>query len=149
MVAYADRPGVMGTVGALLGEQQINIEAAQISQELDGQAAIMVLRVDRVPGSGPAGAHRRSGRGQGHPGDRRSLTVASRHRRPPGRKTARADTLTRAVTAQVERARTTACTPAQMFQHDRPATTQHGGHDGSPPRQRGREVNDEAGGHPR
>ena len=49
VVAYADRPGVMGTVGALLGEQQINIEAAQISQELDGRAAIMVLRVDRVP----------------------------------------------------------------------------------------------------
>jgi D-3-phosphoglycerate dehydrogenase len=49
VAAYADRPGVMGTVGALLGEQQINIEAAQISQELDGRASIMVLRVDRVP----------------------------------------------------------------------------------------------------
>jgi D-3-phosphoglycerate dehydrogenase len=47
--AYADRPGVMGTIGALLGEQQINIEAAQLSQELDGHAAIMVLRVDRIP----------------------------------------------------------------------------------------------------
>jgi len=49
VVAYADRPGVMGTVGALLGEQQINIEAAQISQELDGQASIMVLRIDQAP----------------------------------------------------------------------------------------------------
>jgi D-3-phosphoglycerate dehydrogenase len=49
VVAYADRPGVMGTVGALLGQEQINIEAAQISQELDGRASIMVLRVDRVP----------------------------------------------------------------------------------------------------
>ena len=49
VAAYADRPGVMGTVGALLGQQQINIEAAQISQELDGRASIMVLRVDRVP----------------------------------------------------------------------------------------------------
>jgi len=49
VAAYADRPGVMGTVGALLGEHRINIEAAQISQELDGRAAIMVLRVDRVP----------------------------------------------------------------------------------------------------
>jgi hypothetical protein len=39
----------MGTVGALLGQEQINIEAAQISQELDGRASIMVLRVDRVP----------------------------------------------------------------------------------------------------
>ncbi|MGS0686641.1 phosphoglycerate dehydrogenase [Nakamurella sp. GG22] len=49
VVAYADRPGVMGTVGALLGRDDINIEAAQISQELDGRASIMVLRVDRVP----------------------------------------------------------------------------------------------------
>ncbi|MET0866086.1 MAG: phosphoglycerate dehydrogenase [Nakamurella sp.] len=49
VAAYADRPGVMGSVGALLGQQQINIEAAQISQELDGRASIMVLRVDRVP----------------------------------------------------------------------------------------------------
>jgi D-3-phosphoglycerate dehydrogenase len=49
VVAYADRPGVMGTVGAVLGEQKINIEAAQISQELDGRASIMVLRVDQVP----------------------------------------------------------------------------------------------------
>jgi len=49
VVAYADRPGVMGTVGALLGQEQINIEAAQISQELDGRASIMVLRVDRIP----------------------------------------------------------------------------------------------------
>jgi len=47
--AYADRPGVMGTIGGLLGEQRINIEAAQLSQELDGHAAIMVLRVDRIP----------------------------------------------------------------------------------------------------
>jgi len=47
--AYADRPGVMGTIGALLGEQGTNIEAAQLSQELDGHAAIMVLRVDRLP----------------------------------------------------------------------------------------------------
>ncbi|HZM66182.1 MAG TPA: ACT domain-containing protein, partial [Nakamurella sp.] len=50
VVAYADRPGVMGTVGALLGRGEINIEAAQISQQLDGRAAIMVLRVDQLPG---------------------------------------------------------------------------------------------------
>jgi D-3-phosphoglycerate dehydrogenase len=49
VVAYADRPGVIGTVGALLGQQEINIEAAKISQELDGRASIMVLRIDRVP----------------------------------------------------------------------------------------------------
>ncbi len=49
LVAYADRPGVMGTVGALLGDARINILAAQISQEISGHASIMVLRVDRLP----------------------------------------------------------------------------------------------------
>ena len=44
---YPDRPGVMGTVGTLLGEAGVNIEAAQISQTRDGQDAIMLLRVDR------------------------------------------------------------------------------------------------------
>jgi D-3-phosphoglycerate dehydrogenase len=48
---YPDRPGVMGTVGMLLGEAGINIEAAQISQTTAGTDAIMILRVDRpVPG---------------------------------------------------------------------------------------------------
>ena len=49
LVAYADRPGVMGTVGALLGQAGVNILAAQISQEISGHASIMVLRVDRLP----------------------------------------------------------------------------------------------------
>ena len=44
---YADRPGVMGRVGSLLGEAAVNIEAAQISQTTDGADAIMLLRVDR------------------------------------------------------------------------------------------------------
>jgi len=44
---YPDRPGVMGTVGSLLGEVGVNIEAAQISQTTAGTDAIMVLRVDR------------------------------------------------------------------------------------------------------
>lgn len=51
VLAYADRPGVMGKVGSLLGEAAVNIEAAQISQELTGRAAIMVLRVDGSPSS--------------------------------------------------------------------------------------------------
>ncbi len=49
LVAYADRPGVMGTVGALLGDAGVNILAAQISQEISGHASIMVLRVDGLP----------------------------------------------------------------------------------------------------
>ena len=49
VLAYADRPGIMGTVGTLLGEADVNVEAAQISQELSGRSAIMVLRVDASP----------------------------------------------------------------------------------------------------
>ncbi len=33
----------------LLGDAGVNIEAAQISQEVSGHAAIMVLRVDGLP----------------------------------------------------------------------------------------------------
>ncbi|WP_344420912.1 phosphoglycerate dehydrogenase [Pseudonocardia ailaonensis] len=48
LLEYADRPGVMGRVGSLLGEAAVNIEAAQISQTTDGTDAIMLLRVDRA-----------------------------------------------------------------------------------------------------
>ena len=47
LLEYPDRPGVMGTVGTLLGEAGVNVEAAQISQTTDGSAAFMLLRVDR------------------------------------------------------------------------------------------------------
>jgi D-3-phosphoglycerate dehydrogenase len=47
LLEYADRPGVMGKVGTLLGEAGINIEAAQINQTTAGTDAIMLLRVDR------------------------------------------------------------------------------------------------------
>jgi D-3-phosphoglycerate dehydrogenase len=47
LLEYADRPGVMGRVGSLLGEAAVNIEAAQISQTTDRTDAIMLLRVDR------------------------------------------------------------------------------------------------------
>ncbi len=47
LLEYADRPGVMGRVGSLLGEAAVNIEAAQISQTNEGVDAIMLLRVDR------------------------------------------------------------------------------------------------------
>jgi D-3-phosphoglycerate dehydrogenase len=47
LLEYADRPGVMGTVGTLLGEAGINVEAAQISQTKTGSDAVMLLRVDR------------------------------------------------------------------------------------------------------
>ena len=59
LLEYADRPGVMGRVGSLLGEAAVNIEAAQMSQTTDGADAIMLLRVDRAVDPGvlqPIGA---------------------------------------------------------------------------------------------
>jgi D-3-phosphoglycerate dehydrogenase len=47
LLEYPERPGVMGTVGTLLGEAGINIEAAQLSQHTSGNEAFMLLRVDR------------------------------------------------------------------------------------------------------
>ena len=47
VLEYADRPGVMGRVGSLLGEAAVNIEAAQISQTTGKAESIMLLRVDR------------------------------------------------------------------------------------------------------
>jgi len=47
LLEYPDRPGVMGSVGTLLGKAGVNIEAAQISQTTDRADAVMLLRVDR------------------------------------------------------------------------------------------------------
>ena len=43
---YADRPGVVGTVGAALGEAQVNIAGAQVSRTSEGGDALMVLTID-------------------------------------------------------------------------------------------------------
>ncbi|MGB8649740.1 MAG: phosphoglycerate dehydrogenase [Mycobacteriales bacterium] len=43
---YADRPGVVGTVGAALGEAQVNIAGAQVSRTAQGGDALMALTVD-------------------------------------------------------------------------------------------------------
>ncbi len=50
IASYPDRPGVLGTVGTLLGAAGINILAGQVSQELAGGAAVLVLRTDILPG---------------------------------------------------------------------------------------------------
>src|SRR5215217_5258708 len=43
---YADRPGVVGTVGAALGEASINIAGAQVSRTTKGGEALMAVTVD-------------------------------------------------------------------------------------------------------
>ncbi|WP_324273969.1 ACT domain-containing protein [Blastococcus brunescens] len=43
---YTDRPGVVGTVGAALGEAGINIAGAQVSRTTRGGEALMAVTVD-------------------------------------------------------------------------------------------------------
>jgi D-3-phosphoglycerate dehydrogenase len=45
-LGYADRPGVVGTVGQILGHQQINIAGMQVCRHVQGGDAMMVLSVD-------------------------------------------------------------------------------------------------------
>jgi D-3-phosphoglycerate dehydrogenase len=45
-LGYADRPGVVGTVGQVLGGQQINIAGMQVCRQAQGGDALMVLTVD-------------------------------------------------------------------------------------------------------
>jgi D-3-phosphoglycerate dehydrogenase len=46
---YHDRPGVVGVVGARLGEADVNIAAAQVSRTAQGGQALMALTVDSPP----------------------------------------------------------------------------------------------------
>ena len=43
---YADRPGVVGTVGNALGKAQVNIAGMQVARDHAGGAALMVITVD-------------------------------------------------------------------------------------------------------
>ncbi|MDP3710966.1 MAG: phosphoglycerate dehydrogenase [Mycobacteriales bacterium] len=47
-LTYADRPGVVGAVGAALGEAGVNIAGAQVSRTSQGGEALMALTVDSV-----------------------------------------------------------------------------------------------------
>ncbi len=45
-LSYEDRPGVVGTVGAALGEAGVNIAGAQVARTSQGGGALMTLTVD-------------------------------------------------------------------------------------------------------
>lgn len=47
IVHYVDRPGALGKIGTLLGGAEVNIVAAQLSQDTEGGGATIMLRVDR------------------------------------------------------------------------------------------------------
>ncbi|MCW2668043.1 MAG: phosphoglycerate dehydrogenase [Frankiales bacterium] len=46
LLRYADRPGVVGTVGAMLGEADVNIAGAQVARAIQGGPALMALTID-------------------------------------------------------------------------------------------------------
>ncbi|MEU7797750.1 phosphoglycerate dehydrogenase [Micromonospora arborensis] len=48
---YVDRPGVVGTVGTLLGESGINIAAMQVARREAGGETLMTLTVDQALGA--------------------------------------------------------------------------------------------------
>jgi len=49
-LTYEDRPGMVGAVGGILGEAQINIAGMQVSREARGGLALVALRLDsRLP----------------------------------------------------------------------------------------------------
>ena len=45
---YSDRPGVVGVVGARLGDAGVNIAGAQVSRNRRGGEALMTLAVDNA-----------------------------------------------------------------------------------------------------
>src|SRR3712207_9100117 len=52
---YTDRPGVVGAVGAALGEAGINIAGAQVSRTTRGGEALMAVTVVSPAPAGPPG----------------------------------------------------------------------------------------------
>ncbi len=50
LTQHADVPGMIGRVGTILGDAQVNISTMQVSRNTVGGAAIMVLSTDRAAG---------------------------------------------------------------------------------------------------
>jgi D-3-phosphoglycerate dehydrogenase len=50
ITTHHDRPGVVGKVGSLLGDENVNIASMQLGRQSVGGEAMMVLQVDdRIP----------------------------------------------------------------------------------------------------
>ncbi|WP_370061256.1 phosphoglycerate dehydrogenase [Mycobacterium sp. MAA66] len=47
IINYGDQPGALGKIGTLLGAADVNILAAQLSQDAEGSGATIMLRLDR------------------------------------------------------------------------------------------------------
>lgn len=46
IASYADKPGSLGKIGTILGNEGIDIQAAALSQDADGPGATLLLRVN-------------------------------------------------------------------------------------------------------
>lgn len=46
LFSYIDRPGIIGKVGAIMGDEEINIAAMQVARDRQGGNALVVLTVD-------------------------------------------------------------------------------------------------------
>lgn len=47
LISHNDKPGIIGSVGTLLGDNGVNIATMQVGRQLEGGSAIMMLRVDK------------------------------------------------------------------------------------------------------
>jgi len=47
-LTYVDRPGVVGSVGRLLGDAGVNIGGMQVARDAEGGHVLMVLTVDTL-----------------------------------------------------------------------------------------------------
>ncbi|BCI89938.1 hypothetical protein NIIDMKKI_51440 [Mycobacterium kansasii] len=48
IVHYVDQPGALGKIGTLLGAAGVNIHAAQLSEDVEGPRATILLRLDQA-----------------------------------------------------------------------------------------------------
>ena len=48
-ISHTDKPGIVGKMGTLLGNNDVNIATMQVGRKIVGGAAIMVLTVDKQP----------------------------------------------------------------------------------------------------
>ena len=76
--SYEDRPGMVGTVGGILGAAGVNIAGMQVARDTKGGQALVALSVDSaIPAGHPARDRERHRRGPG-PGRRPGLTPMRR-----------------------------------------------------------------------
>jgi D-3-phosphoglycerate dehydrogenase / 2-oxoglutarate reductase len=47
LINYIDQPGALGKIGTLLGAAEVNIHAAQLSEDAEGPGATILLRLDQ------------------------------------------------------------------------------------------------------